>query len=220
VSKEGKLEKQLWKDETDKYKAKAGYVKGKYKIETSKKKQSFGAEAGVDVLKGDDDKQIYAKREVSAKRTAYGESSKIKGEVGVAIAREEIFPISQDKENPLLRVGAKGDVLNASAETDVLIGNDGRRIGVGEKVSAGAKVAGGGLEAEINIPIPFTDDKTFRLKIGVEGDAGSVGVGVGEHAYYDEVDKRGYFDASGSLKALGGLGINLEMSVGKKRMKK
>jgi uncharacterized Zn-binding protein involved in type VI secretion len=120
-----------------------------------------------------------------------------------------------EKNNPFGEVKGEYKILDANAKADLLIGDDGKRIGLALGGKAEASLISGSVKGEINIPIPFTN-----WSIGVLGKAGKkvgIGAGAGGHFYYDKEQERTHLGAFGSLSALiVGAGLDFDISIGKK----
>jgi len=124
-------------------------------------------------------------------------------------------PPGDNGKNPYLEAGGSVDQLSANASADGLLGYDGRRIGVGASASAGAAALAGEGKGRIGVPIPFTD-WTLDVKGGVSGSAASVGAGAGAMAFYDTQEKRFHLSGLLDIAAILGVGLNLDISIGKK----
>jgi uncharacterized Zn-binding protein involved in type VI secretion len=164
----------------------------------------------------------------SAKAQGYQDYAGFKGEAKAAVASEEVTVYvapKGDKYNPYYSVSASGEVLSAGAKVNNLDGYDGQRIGVVKGAQAGAGVLGGEVKGRTGIPIgkalawfgwTSAKDITIDIQAGVSGGLGGVGSGLGAGAYYDTKEKRFHIMGFGEGEFLAGLGINLDISIGKK----
>jgi uncharacterized Zn-binding protein involved in type VI secretion len=123
-------------------------------------------------------------------------------------------PAGDNGYNPYVEGGAGLDIFAASAHGESLIGSDGRRVGLYGKAGAGASAVTG--SAKTRFGIPLWGDKTIDIKVGAAGDLGAVGAGAGGGAYYDKVEGRFHVLANFAVKVLAGLGLDIDISVGKK----
>lgn len=124
-----------------------------------------------------------------------------------------------DSNNPDAQLTAHLDAGHAEASVDSLVGYDGRRVGFAAEAGASAEAVGASAGGEINIGlgwIPFAPkDWTVSIATDVSGSLGSVGGSAGGQAYYDTEEQRAHFGGQGDLELLGGLGLNLDFSIGK-----
>lgn len=118
-----------------------------------------------------------------------------------------------DGRNPIAAANVEGDVLHAEAKGDVLVGDDGRRVGVGAMGKAGAEVVSGNVQGRNTIPLPFGYNIQSRAK--VTGALGTAGVGAGAWAYWDRKEERLHIGALGELKAIAGGELDVDFSIGK-----
>jgi uncharacterized Zn-binding protein involved in type VI secretion len=120
-----------------------------------------------------------------------------------------------DKYNPYESTTVQGNLFSAQAQGNALAGYDGHRVGVVAYGRAGAQMASGSVAEERGIPIPFTN-WSIDIKGKLSGSVGSVGIGGGAGAYWDMDESR--FHLMGLLRGefLAGLGLNLDISIGKK----
>ncbi len=124
-----------------------------------------------------------------------------------------VAPEGDNGKNPYLELGAGGDLLSAEVKVDALTGSDGKRVGFVGWAKAGAAVATGWLKGRIGIPL---GKYSIDLKVSVSGDVGEVGGEIGGGAYYDKEEGRAHVIGGGAASFLGGLGLNFDLSVGKK----
>lgn len=174
------------------------------------------AEGHYGPIGGDIDAQlIYGEAEAGA-HFNYGGSANAGAEVGVA--EGEVGINFGSEESPIARVEADGSVLSAGANADLLLGDDGRRIGIGGNAAASAQVAEGRVGGGFEIPIPFTG-WSIGFGGGASGSAGSVGGNAGAHGYYDREDARAHVGGNLGIEALLGIGIDADFSIGKRTKK-
>jgi hypothetical protein len=96
--------------------------------------------------------------------------------------------------------------MSAEADANVLLGSDGKRIGMASHASAEASPIGGDMTAEANIPLPF---KNWTISIrGKTG--GSLGAGATSHALKDVETGRYHLGLGAKL----GLELDFDISVG------
>lgn len=150
-----------------------------------------------------------------AKASASGGGVSFEGKAVVMSKDMSVFvgPEGDNGKNPYLELGAGGDLLGAEAKADVLTGSDGKRVGIVRWAKAGAAVATGWLKGRIGIPL---GKYSIDLKVSVSGDVGAVGGEIGGGAYYDKEEGRAHVIGGGAAGFLGGLGLNFDLSVGKK----
>jgi len=145
----------------------------------------------------------------------YGAS--MTGNAGAAVLQGEgAVGFGGDKVNPYVRVEGGGSVLSAHAKADVLVGDDGKRVGLSGHVGADAQLAEGRVGGEYNIPIPFFPDKSITIRTGLSGSAGGAGGAVGGHAYYDREEGRVHVGGEGEAELLLGAGWDVDISFGNK----
>ncbi len=101
-----------------------------------------------------------------------------------------------------------GELLSASVDGDILLGDDGRRVGFILEGEAGAAAASGDLTGGVNIPIPFTD-YSFNVTTSGGAGGGAASIGAGVRAYHDWEEERAHL--GGSIRA--GLLIEGELDV-------
>ncbi len=150
--------------------------------------------------------------------------SGIKGEAKASVVSAEASvykgPPGDNGKNPYLELGGSGDLLTASASGDVLRGYDGKRIGFGAMGSASAAVASGEAKARTSIPLPLgwlgLKDWTIDIRAKTSGSIGSAEIGGGGMAYYDTEEKRFYVQGLIKIAAFLGIGIDVDISIGKK----
>ncbi|MBI3270388.1 MAG: hypothetical protein HYZ53_15370 [Planctomycetes bacterium] len=135
---------------------------------------------------------------------------------GAGVARGNVAVNLGDQVNPLARAEGSGSVLSADAGADAFIGDDGRRIGIGARANAQARVAEGRVGSEYNIPIPFTN-QSIRLRSGVSGSVlSSPGGAAGAAAYYDREEGRFHLGGLLDIEAILGVGIDADFSFGRR----
>lgn len=146
----------------------------------------------------------------------YGVGANASAEVGMIKegAEVSIGPAGDKGKNPYAAVGAEYDMFHAEAKGDVLLGDDGRRVGIGAMGKAGAEVVSGNVQARQTIPIPFTG-WNIQTRGKATGAAGSVGVGLGGWLYWDKAEGRLHIGALGELKALVGIELDVDFSIGR-----
>ncbi|MCY1061620.1 PAAR domain-containing protein [Nannocystis sp. SCPEA4] len=167
----------------------------------------LGAKHNMDVVYG---------RGQAGSSAGYGWGGNASAEVGAVKQGGElsIGPAGDQGRNPYAAVGAEYDKWHAEAKGDVLLGDDGRRVGLGAMGKAGAEVIGGNVSARQSIPIPFTN-WTIQTRGKATGAAGSVGVGLGAWAFWDKAEGRFHLGALGELKALVGIELDVDISIGR-----
>ncbi|MBI3270390.1 MAG: hypothetical protein HYZ53_15380 [Planctomycetes bacterium] len=146
-------------------------------------------------------------------RGGYGAGAGASGAAGVGRGRVAVN--LGDQVNPLARVEGSGSVLSADAQADAFVGDDGRRVGIGARAGAQARVAEGRVGTEYNIPIPFTN-QSIRYRAGVTGTALGVGAAAGGAAYYDRQEGRFHLGGLLDIEAILGVGIDADFSFGRR----
>ena len=122
-----------------------------------------------------------------------------------------------DKYNPYLAGSVTGDGLEADASANALQGYDGNRVGVVADAGASANLVQGSAAGRVGIPLGWLGFPNSSIDINVKGTAAiGVGASAGGGAYYDKSQGRVHVLADFAVKLLGGLGINLDISIGKK----
>ena len=139
------------------------------------------------------------------------------GEAGMLKQGGEILvgPAGDKGLNPYQSIGGEYNLFHAEAKGDVLLGDDGRRVGIVGSGKASADTASIKGISRQSIPIPFTN-WTIEQKGELEVAAGSVGGGAGGWLYYDKGEGRFHFGGFGEVKALFGGELNLDISIGRK----
>ncbi|MBI4953249.1 MAG: PAAR domain-containing protein [Myxococcales bacterium] len=127
-----------------------------------------------------------------------------------------VGPKGDDGKNPYAEVGAQGQLLGAEAKGDVLLGDDGKRVGVLVGGKASASAMGGEARGRVGIPLWPGSKYSLDIKVGVSGDLGAVGGSLAAGGYYDKEEGRTHFIFEGALKLLAGLGLSLDISIGRK----
>jgi uncharacterized Zn-binding protein involved in type VI secretion len=127
-------------------------------------------------------------------------------------------PPGDNGKNPYLEVGGSADLLTASASGDVLRGYDGKRIGFGAMGQAGAAVAQGEAKARSSIGLGWLGlkDWTIDIRAKASGSVGSAEIAGGGMAFYDKEEKRFYVQGLIKIAAFLGIGIDVDISIGKK----
>ncbi len=124
-----------------------------------------------------------------------------------------VGPAGDEGRNPYLAIGYEYDIGHAEARGDLLLGDDGRRVGVGAVGKAGAEAAGGKVTARVTTP------SIFGINLQARGEAGGTvlatpGGGLGGWVYWDRQESRFHIGALGELAALVGVELNLDISIG------
>ena len=163
----------------------------------------------------------YAKGEAGASASDYGAGARASGEAGYIKLGGDTYvgPKEDGGANPYVGVGVEADVLHAEAKADGFIGDDGKRVGIGAQAKAGAEAVAGKAKAVTTIPIGWLpgvpDDFNIQIKGEGQGSLGSVGAGAGGWGFWDKQEERFHIGAFGELKALAGIELNVDISVGK-----
>ena len=146
-----------------------------------------------------------------------GVAARGEAEAGLVQVKGAVPILGSDKNNPLLEVGGEANVVQAKAKGDLLIGDDGRRVGLSVGGGVGFTSASVDGKVELNIRIPFTD-YSFSIRGGGGVSApGSLGVAAGGHGYYDKNEKRAHLGAfAGGKLGIGGVDVGLDISFGRK----
>ena len=145
-----------------------------------------------------------------------------KGEAKASVVSAEASvykgPPGDNGKNPYLEVGGSGDLLVASASGDVLRGYDGKRIGFGAMGSASAAVASGEAKARSSIGLGWLGlkDWTIDVRAKTSGSVGSAEIGGGGMVFFDKEEKRFYVQGLIKIAAFLGIGIDVDISIGKK----
>lgn len=175
------------------------------------------AEGHYGVIGGDIDAELVYGEAQAGSHFNYGGSANANAEVGVA--RGEAGINFGSEESPIARVEGDGSVLSAGAGGDLLLGDDGRRVGFGANGNASASLAEGRAGGGFEIPIPFTG-WSIGWGGGVSGGAGSVGGNAGAHGYYDREDGRVHWGGNLGIDAILGVGLDSDFSIGTRTKKK
>ena len=138
----------------------------------------------------------------------YGAGGKAQAEVSMGEVAGSVYAGS-DSNNPVLEVGLSGKGPSASAKGDILIGDDGRRVGIALGGKVEANVAEGKVKGESCFNIPFTD-KNVCVNGSVSGSVG-VGGAISTGTYYDRETGRVHSNAE---LAAGPAGAQLDVSIG------
>ncbi len=120
-----------------------------------------------------------------------------------------------NSHNPAASIDGDYSVLNAVAYANGFVGDDGDRVGFAFNAALKASVVEGSVSGKTEIPIPFTD-WSIGLNLKGSGDAASIGGSIGAKGFYSKKRQRVYLGASGSLAKKLGLGLDIEISIGKK----
>jgi uncharacterized Zn-binding protein involved in type VI secretion len=168
-------------------------------------KDYLGASHEMDVLYGN----------ASATSSAgYGYGASAQAEAGMVTQGGSVFvgPKGDQGRNAVAGVAGKYDIMHAKAEGDYLLGDDGRRVGMGAKVSAKAEAVSADGTGTLTTPSVFGVNLQGKAKVGVS--AGAAGAGAGAGIYWDKVDKRFFVKLDLGLKVLFGLETEMEFSIG------
>jgi uncharacterized Zn-binding protein involved in type VI secretion len=113
------------------------------------------------------------------------------------------------------RITARGEyaVASAESEVDVLVGDDGRRVGIGGLAKAEAQALTAKAESEHELSI---FGFAFESSGYVEGEVGGVGGGLGGMIYYDKHEGRVHLRLLVGVEALLGFELGLNVSFGSK----
>jgi len=114
--------------------------------------------------------------------------------------------------NPFLAVDLEGDALQVNERTEVMVGDDGQRVGI---ILGG----GGGYTAiegkgTVRVGTPTIFGITVQNQGSVNGGVGE-GAAMDFHAYWDREEQRFHLGGGLAGKVLGGLGLDGDISVGK-----
>jgi uncharacterized Zn-binding protein involved in type VI secretion len=159
---------------------------------------------------------------MTAKGSAFQQygGTKVEGKASMVSMEGSVYkgPPGDNGKNPYLEGGASGDILSANASYENLMGYDGKRIGVGTMASAGAAVLSGEAKGRVGIPLGWLGLKDWSIDIkgGVSGSLESVGAGAGAMAFYDTQEKRFHLKGLLDIAAVLGVGLNIDISIGKK----
>jgi uncharacterized Zn-binding protein involved in type VI secretion len=158
-----------------------------------------------------------AEAEASSHGTALGYGANANAKAEYTTVEGSVFagPKGDNGKNPYAEVGARGTLGIAEAGAGGFIGDDGRRVGIGGYAKAQAAAVEGEVKARTSIPIPFTD-WTIDARGSGSGSVGSVGGSVQGAAYYDKQEKRVHLQGNVVVKFLAGLGIDFDLSIGKR----
>lgn len=126
-----------------------------------------------------------------------------------------VGPANDNGKNPYMSLGGEYDLFHAEGKGDILLGDDGRRIGIGGMGKLGAEVLGGNVYSRQNISIPFTD-WTIGTRTKVSGSAVTVGAGAGGWGFWDRQEGRLHLGFMGAFKALLGLEVDFDLSIGRR----
>ena len=157
---------------------------------------------------------IYGRAQGTASTNNGGAGASGAAEVGMLKEGAEVSvgPAGDNGQNPYAAVGGEYDVLHAEAKGDALLGDDGKRVGIGAMGKAGAEVIGGKGTGKVTTPTLF--GMNIQTKGEVSGSAGGVGGGLGGWVYYDRQERRLHVGALGKLVAGFGGELNLDISIG------
>jgi uncharacterized Zn-binding protein involved in type VI secretion len=157
---------------------------------------------------------LYANAKYSAPITPNGQSisgsaeaGMIKWGVGASTGLS-----GSDGRNPFASVGAEANVMHANAAGDLLVGDDGNRVGLIARGEAGAEALKGDVSSVVTVPLGFGKNIQFKHKTGIAG--GAVGAGAGGWFYFDKKEKRLHCGAMGKLKLLFGAEEEVDVSLG------
>ncbi len=121
---------------------------------------------------------------------------------------------TKDNRDPKLKVTTKEGT--GSAGVDLLYGKKDGKTGIGAGFSA--QVAAQEEQLDIDegeVPIPFTD-WSIRRNATLGTSQGSIGQAANAGAYHDEADDRYHLNGMLDVKALKGLKLGLDFSIGKR----
>ncbi len=143
-----------------------------------------------------------------------GVGLRVDAEARVAKQEGSLF-VGKDANNPILEVGAAYDLAAADLKSEALLGSDGKRTGLALGGYVGASAATGGIKAELNFPVPFTD-LSVSVKAKSTVSVGAISAGGGGHAYFDHENNRLHVGVGADAAVLIGLEGNFDLSIGPK----
>lgn len=115
--------------------------------------------------------------------------------------------------NPIMGVAGEVNMMHFKADGDLLIGDDGNRVGLIGKGELGGEMLKG--EGAVTHTLPIWPGYNIQTVGKLSGDAGAFGGGGGGWLYYDKKQGRMRGGFMATLKVLFGLGAELEVSVGR-----
>jgi uncharacterized Zn-binding protein involved in type VI secretion len=191
----------------DKHKVGLGMIAMQGEAEKNVGPVALGARGKLEVLNATGEIQSSVDRGVGVQAAGRAVMTSKSGSVYVG-------PKDDGGKNPYLEVGGKHDVMVAEAGLNVLAGDDGKRVGVVAmgKLSADATTG----EGRVRFSIPIWPGYTIDVKAAGSAGAGSLGGELGGGAYYDKEEHRTHFLAAFAVGVALKLGINLDISIGRK----
>jgi len=104
-------------------------------------------------------------------------------------------------------------LVHGQAGSDMLVGYDGRRVGLGGGIGASGELVGAKVTGRAGTPSVF--GWTIQCRSEVGGTLDGVGAGGSWFLYYDTVEERWHLRSTlfGSIAA--GLGLGMDLSIGK-----
>ncbi len=191
----------------DKHKVGVGIFSASGETETNKGPVAFGARGKAEIGTVGAEVQGSVGHGVGASASGRAALNSYSGSVYTG-------PAGDGGKNPYAEVGGKVDLMTAEANAGVLLGDDGKRVGLGAGAKAGATALGG--EARTRFSIPIWPGYTIDIKGAVSGDLAGVGGEASAYVYYDKEEHRTHIMGSLAAELLAGLGISLDISIGRK----
>jgi uncharacterized Zn-binding protein involved in type VI secretion len=134
---------------------------------------------------------------------------------GVGVGGKAYYgPAGDGGNNPYVEVGANATGGSAEAKGDLLVGDDGNRVGVA--MGGKAELGGGVGQVSERITIPLWGDNNIQIGAYQEGKLAEVGGGAGGHAYYDKNAQRVNLGFFAGLELWAGAEVGYNISIGKK----
>jgi uncharacterized Zn-binding protein involved in type VI secretion len=123
-------------------------------------------------------------------------------------------PAGDAGNNPYLEVGASATGGSGEARADMLVGDDGNRVGL----AAGGKAEVGGAVGQVTAreTIPLWGDYNIQVAGYGEGKWEEFGGGMGGQAYYDKSTQRFNLGGFAGLDLWAGAELGFNISIGKK----
>lgn len=175
------------------------------------KKRAEAEHKGVGVRFSDVQGGLKGKGDVGSGLTPIGDRSE--AEVLVERLEGEVYfgPPDDYGANPTYSLASEATAGSAEVKSDLLLGDDGNRVGIGGVGKAGANAAG--AKAKEKRTFGFGG---YNIQVRDEAEvAVGVGAGAGAWGYYDRREERVHLGAFGALKALGGVELLGDISIGK-----
>jgi PAAR motif len=144
----------------------------------------------------------------SAGKGAVGFGASAEGKASV-LTVEGSKVLAGTAENPYLQVLGTGDVGEAEGKADILVGSDGKRVGLGGTLKGGLTPAQ--VEGKVKVGIPLPKKLSFQVVAGATAAVPGPSAGVGGAVYFDKKEKRVHIAASFDIA---GFGISFDVSLG------